>query len=58
MVECCCFYYSSKKLRDELISMGNSNLLLPFTYEGDTTMKGYCKVVGVSVGYKVSNRLF
>tara|TARA_A100001388_G_scaffold62768_1_gene43783 strand:- start:2839 stop:4110 length:1272 start_codon:yes stop_codon:yes gene_type:complete len=45
------FIASSKKLRDELISMGNSNLLLPFTYEGDTTMKGYCKVVGVSVGY-------
>lgn len=40
---------SSKKLRDELISMGNSDLLLPITYEGDTTMKGFGKISSMSV---------
>ena len=40
---------SSKKLRDELISMGNSDLLLPITYEGDTTMAGLGKEVTVVI---------
>ena len=40
---------SSKKLRDELISMGNSDLLLPITYEGDTTMAGFGKITSMDV---------
>lgn len=40
---------AAKTLRDELISMGNSNLVMPFTYEGDDTFKGYAKISGVSV---------
>lgn len=40
---------SSKKLRDELISMGNSDLLLPITYEGDTTMEGFGKITSMDV---------
>lgn len=34
----------AKYLRDELISMSNSNLIVPFTYEGDTTFEGYCQL--------------
>ena len=41
----------AKKLRDELISMGNSNLLLPLTYTGDTTFEGYCKLQNVSINH-------
>ena len=37
------------KLRDELISMGNSDLLLPITYEGDTTMEGFGKITSMDV---------
>lgn len=40
-----------KKLRDELVSMGNSNLLLPFTYVGDDTFEGYCKLDTVSINH-------
>ena len=37
----------AKVLRDELVSMGNSNLLLPLTYTGDTTFQGFCKLQNV-----------
>ena len=40
---------AAKTLRDELVSMGNSNLIMPFTYEGDDTFKGFAKISGVSV---------
>jgi hypothetical protein len=50
---------AAKVLRDELISMGNSNLILPFTYEGDDTFKGYAKISGVSVdSSKLGSGLF
>lgn len=40
---------AAKVLRDEIVSMGNSNLILPFTYEGDDTFTGYAKISGVTV---------
>ena len=40
---------AAKTLRDELVSMGNSNLIMPFTYEGDDTFTGYAKISGVTV---------
>ena len=40
---------AAKVLRDELISMGNSSLLLPFTYTGDDKFEGYCELDGVIV---------
>lgn len=40
---------SAKKLRDELISMGNSSLILPFTYTGDDMFEGYAEISSVSV---------
>ena len=45
---------AAKVLRDELISMGNSALLLPFTYTGDDKFEGYCELDGVNVN---SNKL-
>ena len=45
---------AAKVLRDELISMGNSSLLLPFTYTGDDKFEGYCELDGVNVN---SNKL-
>tara|TARA_B100001564_G_scaffold359984_1_gene384370 strand:+ start:2519 stop:3775 length:1257 start_codon:yes stop_codon:yes gene_type:complete len=42
---------AAKLLRDELVSMGNSNLLLPLTYTGDTTFEGYCKLQNVSINH-------
>jgi hypothetical protein len=41
----------AKVLRDELVSMGNSNLLLPLTYTGDTTFQGFCKLQNVSINH-------
>jgi len=50
---------AAKVLRDELISMGNSNLILPFTYEGDDTFKGYTKISSVTVdSSKLGSGLF
>jgi len=40
---------ATKKLRDELISLGNSDLILPITYEGDTTLSGYGKITSMDV---------
>lgn len=34
----------AKYLRDELISLANANIIVPFTYEGDSTFSGYCQV--------------
>lgn len=39
----------AKNIRDELISLSNSNLIVPFTYEGDTTYGGYCQVDAADV---------
>lgn len=48
-----------KILRDELISMGNSNLVYPFTYEGDDLIEGYCTLGNVSVdNRKLATGLF
>ena len=33
-----------KYIRDELVSMSNSDYFYPFIYTGDTTIKGYVKV--------------
>lgn len=41
----------AKLLRDELISMANSNLLLPLTYTGDTTFEGFCKLQSASINH-------
>jgi hypothetical protein len=41
----------AKLLRDELISMANSNLLLPLTYTGDTTFEGFCKLQNASINH-------
>lgn len=40
---------AAKILRDELISMGNSSLILPFTYTGDDMFEGYAEITSVSV---------
>ena len=40
---------AGKRLRDELISMGNSNLVFPFTWTGDELIECYCKLGSVSV---------
>lgn len=40
---------AGKVLRDELISMGNSDLIYPFTWTGDELIEGYAKISGVSV---------
>lgn len=34
----------AKYLRDELVSLANANIIVPFTYEGDSTFSGYCQV--------------
>jgi len=34
----------AKYLRDELMSLANANIIVPFTYEGDSTFSGYCQV--------------
>jgi hypothetical protein len=39
----------AKNIRDELISLSNSNLIVPFTYEGDSTYGGYCQVDAADV---------
>lgn len=39
----------AKSFRDELMSMAKVNVPVPFTYTGDTTLKGYCKVKGVNI---------
>ncbi len=39
----------AKNIRDELISLSNSNLIVPFTYEGDSTYGGYCQVDSADV---------
>ena len=39
----------NKYIRDELISMSNSDTVYPFTYTGDTTLKGFVKVSSASV---------
>jgi len=39
----------AKYLRDELISLSNGNLVVPFTYEGDSTFKGYCQVESADI---------
>ena len=39
----------AKSFRDELMSMAKVNIPVPFTYTGDTTLKGYCKVANVSI---------
>ncbi len=50
---------AAKVLRDELISMGNSSLLLPFTYTGDDKFEGYCELDGVNVNSsKLATGLF
>ncbi len=49
----------AKVLRDELMSMGNSALLVPFTYTGDDKFEGYAEVNGVNVnGSKLASGLF
>tara|TARA_B100000287_G_C20665324_1_gene791565 strand:+ start:778 stop:2049 length:1272 start_codon:yes stop_codon:yes gene_type:complete len=40
---------TAKDYRDELISLANSTLTVPFTYTGDTTFKGFCTVEDSSV---------
>ena len=40
---------AAKVLRDELVSMGNSDLIYPFTWTGDDLIEGYTKISGVSV---------
>lgn len=42
----------AKTIRDELISLSNSQLIVPFTYEGDTTYGGYCIVESADVNTK------
>ena len=50
---------AAKVLRDELISMGNSSLLLPFTYTGDDKFEGYCEISSASVdAAKLATGLF
>lgn len=39
----------AKQIRDELISLSNSKLIVPFSYEGDTTYSGYCIVDSADV---------
>lgn len=39
----------AKVLRDELVSMGNSSLIYPFTWEGDELIEGFARLSGVSV---------
>jgi len=39
----------AKEIRDELISLSNSNLIVPFTYEGDSTYQGYCQIQNADV---------
>jgi len=43
---------AAKVLRDEIISMGNSSLTLPFTYTGDDKFEGYCEIDSASVDSK------
>lgn len=38
-----------KYLRDELISMAILAVPVPFEYTGDTTLKGYCKLLGSNI---------
>jgi len=50
---------AAKVLRDELISMANSSLLLPFTYTGDDKFEGYCEIESASVdSRKLATGLF
>jgi hypothetical protein len=39
----------AKYYRDELISMSKLNIPIAFSYTGDTTMKGYCKLESASI---------
>ncbi len=39
----------AKSYRDELMSMSKMDIPVAFTYTGDSTLKGYCKVEGVSI---------
>ena len=39
----------NKYIRDELVSMSNSNYVYPFQYTGDTSVKGYVKVSSASI---------
>lgn len=39
----------AKNIRDELISLSNSQLIVPFSYEGDSTYGGYCIVESADV---------
>ena len=50
----------AKNIRDELISLSNSNLIVPFTYEGDSTYGGYCQVdsADVNTQHLFGNGLF
>ena len=50
----------AKNIRDELISISNSNLIVPFTYEGDATYGGYCQVdsADVNTQHLFGNGLF
>jgi len=49
----------AKKLRDELVSMGNGDLFYPFTWTGDELIEGYAKCSGVSVdSSKLASGLF
>ena len=39
----------NKYIRDELVSMSNSDYFYPFSYTGDTTIKGYVKVESANI---------
>ena len=39
----------AKYYRDELISMSKVNIPVPFTYTGDTTLKGYCVLESANI---------
>ena len=50
---------AAKVLRDELISMGNSALIVPFTYTGDDKFEGYAELNNVRVNSsKLATGLF
>ncbi len=50
---------AAKVLRDELISMANSALIVPFTYTGDDKFEGYAELNSASVdSAKLATGLF
>jgi len=50
---------AAKVLRDELISMGNSSLTVPFTYTGDDKFEGFAEINNVRVdSRKLATGLF